>query len=258
MKAILVISFGTTFSETREKTIEAIENDLAKAFPDRRLYRAWTSRFIIRKLKERDGLYIDTPSEALERMKRDGVTDVIVQPTHIIPGAEFNKLTEEIKRHSEDFENLSVGVPLLTEEKDLKDTATAISNIFHDIREDEALILMGHGTPNGNNSVYTELEETFRNTGNNNVFIGTVEAVPALDDVLSAASAEGFKKAVITPLLIVAGDHALNDMAGDDEDSWTSTFRRAGFNVRCVVKGLGEYKEIRDIIISHAKKEELN
>ncbi len=253
MKALLVISFGTTFNDTREKTIDRIEEDLRKAFPDRKFYRAWTSGFIRKKLLSRDGTEIDGPEEAFERMKADGVTDVIVQPTHIIMGAEFGKIIRTVKDASQKIEKVSMGLPLLCTEEDMEETVNGIISHFDDI-DDKALILMGHGSPGGPNDIYVRLEETFHKMGHDNVFIGTVEAEPGLDDMVSAAEKCGRKHVVLAPLLVVAGDHATNDLAGDEPDSWKSVFKSKGFEVTCVVKGLGEYEEIRQIFIRHAKE----
>ena len=253
MKALLVISFGTTFNDTREKTIDRIEEDLKEAFPDRKFYRAWTSGFIRKKLLSRDGIEIDGPGEAFERMKADGVTDVIVQPTHIIMGAEFGKILSAVKNASHGIENVSMGLPLLCSEEDMEETVKGILANFNDI-DDKALVLMGHGSPGGPNDIYVRLEETFHRMGHDNVFIGTVEAEPGLDDMISKAQRYGKKHVVLAPLLVVAGDHATNDLAGDEPDSWKSVFRIKGFDVSCVVKGIGEYEEIRRIFIRHAEE----
>ena len=252
-KAILVISFGTSFNNTREKTIDVIESDLRRAFPDREFYRAWTSKIITNKLKERDGCCIDMPQEALERMKKDGVTDVLVQPTFIIPGLEFEYLKEKVTGYEKDFDSIKMGRPLVGSGDDAAEVAGIIAR---DIRtdDDEALVLMGHGVFNRNNGVYLELEKEIHDLGYERAFIGTVEAEPGLEHVLKSVKRHGTKKVLLAPLLIVSGDHANNDMAGDGDDSWATAFRREGIEVRCLLKGLGEYKAIREMFIKHAKE----
>lgn len=251
-KAILAVSFGTSFNDTREKTIDIIENDLRSAFPDREFYRAWTSKIITSKLKERDGVSIDMPGDALERMKSDGVSDIIVQPTFILPGLENDYLSEKIISSSKDFDQIMIGAPLLDSDEDIRQTAEIISEAFEDL-EDEALVLMGHGVFNDRNSIYIDLENAINTIGRVKAFIGTVEAEPDLLSVLEKVRASGLKKVVLTPLLIVSGDHANNDMAGEDDDSWASVFRREGFEVRCILKGLGEYEAIRKMFVNHAR-----
>lgn len=252
-KAILAVSFGTSFNDTREKTIDVIESDLNRAFPDRELYRAWTSKIITDKLKKRDGCCIDMPEEALKRMKKDGITDVIVQPTFIIPGLEFEYLKEKVTEHVGEFDSLKLGRPLAGSMEDIAEVAGIIAENI-ETEDDEALVLMGHGVFNGNNAVYLDLEKAIHEQGYERAFIGTVEAEPGLEHVLEKVKSSGSKKVLLTPLLIVSGDHANNDMAGDDDDSWASAFRREGFEVRCLLKGLGEYKAIRDIFIRHAEE----
>ena len=251
-KALLAVSFGTSFNDTREKTIDVIERDLAVAFPDRAFYRAWTSKIITEKLKERDGCCIDMPQEALERMKKDGVTDVLVQPTFIIPGLEFEYLKEKVTGYEKDFDSIKMGRPLVGSRDDAAEVAGIIAR---DIRtdDDEALVLMGHGVFNGNNGVYLELEKEIHDLGYERAFIGTVEAEPGLEHVLKSVKRHGTKKVLLAPLLIVSGDHANNDMAGESDDSWASAFRREGFEVRCLLKGLGEYEEIRKMFAAHAR-----
>ena len=254
MKALLVISFGTTFNDTREKTIDRIEEDLSRAFPDRKFYRAWTSGFIRKRLLSRDGTEIDGPEEAFERMKADGVTDVLVQPTHIMPSEEYNKVLKAITGFSDGIGKVNVGDPLLTSEKDLDETAESMISVFGGLESGTGLVFMGHGSPTGPNKVYTDLEKTFRSKGYDRTFVGTVEAEPGLSDMVRKAKESGLKKVILTPLLVVAGDHAVNDLAGDGEDSWKSVFIKEGFEVNCVVKGLGEYEKIRNMFLRHAKE----
>ncbi len=254
-KALLVVSFGTSFNETREKTIDAIEEDIRNAFPERELYRAWTSKIITAKLKERDNTVIDMPEEALESMKANGITDVLIQPTFIIPGLEYDYLKEKTTNFRKDFRSIKIGKPLLCSDEDVREAAEVITEEFRDL-DGEALVLMGHGVFNEKNGIYLELEKAINNIGRVKAFIGTVEAEPGLENVLDKVKASGVKKAVLAPLLIVSGDHATNDMAGDGDESWASAFKREGIDVRCILKGMGEYKGIREMIVRHAEETE--
>lgn len=253
MKALLVISFGTTYPKTREKTIDAIEKRLQDSFPDRRLYRAWTSGFIRRKLAQRDSIFIDSPEEAFARMRSEGVTDVLIQPTQVIPGAEYRKILTAAEHAGKDFHTVSIGTPLLASGDDLRDVASALIREFADLASDEALVLMGHGSPEGGNEIYTRLEEEFRRQGFVHTYIGLVEASPGLEDVLSRLRTSDRRRVRLAPLLVVAGDHALHDMAGEQEDSWASVLSANEFDVTCCVRGLGEYESIRDIYVAHGK-----
>lgn len=252
--AILAVSFGTSHNPTRAVTIDAIENDIRASFPDYPLYRAWTSKVIISKLKKRDGLSIDTVEEALERMLADGVTDLIVQPTHVINGFENDLMKQDVLARSADFRSISFGTPLLSGEEDNRKIAEIISEEFCGPGPDTALVLMGHGTDHYANSVYAALDYRFKDMGHPNIFVGTVEAYPSLDSVIRALSAQKPRKIFLAPLMIVAGDHAINDMAGDDEDSWKSRLEAEGYQVVPVLKGLGEYPKIRRLFIHHIEE----
>lgn len=251
-KAILAVSFGTSFPETRAKTIDCIEADLAAAFPDRKVYRAWTSGMIIRKLARRDGIHIDTISQAMETMLADGITDVLVQPSHILNGIENDKMVAEVLAFQADYERICFGSPLLSSTEDNKAVLEAILSDW-ELAAGEVLVFMGHGTEHDVNPIYAVLDRTLKEIGYPNAFMGTVEAFPSLDDVMKQVQEYKPKKVHLTPFMIVAGDHANNDMAGDDEDSWKSRFEAAGFAVECHLKGLGEYPGIRRIIAEHAK-----
>lgn len=270
-KALLVVSFGTTHEETRAVTIDAIEEDLAAAFPGRRLYRGWTSGMILRILKKRTGTTFDSVEEALERMAADGITDVLVQPTHIIPGEENDRMREMITGFSDRFERIAIGRPLLSSQEDLQRLALILAEELLGAKGCEetsgrTLILMGHGSADKPeaNQVYRDLEQTFRSCGYDNVFVATVEGTHTLEDTLkkledAAAKMErpsgsSNRIAVLTPLMTVAGDHAKNDMAGDDENSWKNRLEEAGFSVCPVLRGLGEYPAVRELFILHAKQ----
>lgn len=250
-KAILVVSFGTSYEDTRIKTIDAIENDIAKEFPEYKIYRAFTSKMIIKKLKKRDNLHIDTVSEALERMVNDGIKDLIIQPTHVINGIENDFMIEDTDAFRDKFNSIKIGAPLLTFTEDYRHIIKTIAEEFSYVKEDEALVIMGHGTDHHANAAYAALDYMFKEAGFKNVFIGNVESYPELDVVIKSLKENTYNKLYITPLMIVAGDHALNDMASDEEDSWKTLLENEGYNVECIVKGLGEYKAIRNLFIKH-------
>lgn len=253
-KAILIVSFGTSYENTRKRTIDAIERDIADAFPACPAYRAWTSKMIIAKLKKRDGIIIHTVKEAMEQMLLDGITDVIVQPTHVINGIENDQMKADALSFRDRFSSIVFGNPLLTTEEDNQAVVQAVTGEFQDMDQETALVLMGHGTEHYANSVYAALDYRFKDMGHKNIFLGTVEAYPALDSLLRAADSFQPKKIVLAPFMIVAGDHAHNDMAGDSPDSWVCQFENAGFEVCPIIKGLGEYPGIRRMYVEHAQK----
>lgn len=255
-KAILAVSFGTSHDDTREVTIDAIEKELQKTFPDYPLYRAWTSKMIIKKLKNRDNVHVNTVREAMEQMREDGITDVLVQPTHVINGVENDLMKEDALAYREYFYSISFGDPLLTSEQDSMEVIDAIAEEFSDLKEDEALVLMGHGTTHYANAIYAALDYTFKDKGHKNIFLGTVEAYPSMESLLKMVNAYQPSKVILAPFMIVAGDHAKNDMAGDDEESWYSRFKEEGYEVETVLKGLGEYPGIRRIFVEHLKAAE--
>lgn len=252
-KAILAVSFGTSHNDTREVTIDAIEKDMQAAFPEYPLYRAWTSKMIINKVNKRDNVHIDTVKEAMERMQADGITDVLVQPTHVINGIENDIMKEDALSYRENFHSISFGDPLLTSEQDNREVLEAVAEEFSWLKEDEVLVLMGHGTTHYANSIYAALDYTFKDKGHKNIFLGTVEAYPSMESIMKLVREYNPSKVVLAPFMIVAGDHAKNDMAGDDPESWYSQFKNAGYEVETVIKGLGEYPGIRKILVDHLK-----
>ena len=253
-KAILIVSFGTSYENTRKRTIDAIERDIADAFPVCPVYRAWTSKMIIAKLKKRDGIIIHTVKEAMEQMLLDGITDVIVQPTHVINGIENDQMKADALSFRDRFSSIVFGNPLLTTEEDNQAVVQAVAGEFQDMDQETALVLMGHGTEHYANSVYAALDYRFKDMGHKNIFLGTVEAYPALDSLLRAADSFQPKKIVLAPFMIVAGDHAQNDLAGEDPDSWMNRFSAEGYEVTPVLKGLGEYPKIRQILVDHVQQ----
>ena len=253
-KAILVVSFGTSVNATREKTIDRIEADIQKSMPDRVFYRAWTSGMIIRKIEKRDDVHINTVEEAMDQMLADGITDVVVQPTHVIRGIEYNLLMEKILSYTGKFEQLHIGTPLLTTSEDADAVLQAVMAEIGAIGNEEAVVFMGHGTPHDINSIYTELDQRLKELGYPQAFMGTVEAEPTLDTLLEKIQTLHVKRVILAPFMVVAGDHAINDMSGDEDDSWKSTFEKAGYKVECILKGLGEYPAVRQIYVKHALK----
>ncbi len=251
-KAVLVVSFGTSHNDTREKTIDAIEALIAEAWGGSRMYRAWTSGMIIRKLRERDGYEVDTVDQAVQRMLKDGVTQVTVQPTHIVNGIENDRMKRDVLKYSRQFDSIRFGTPLLTEDADSERVAAVLMEEFGDLEQDTALIFMGHGTTHYANAIYAALDYKFKDMGYPNVFVGTVEAYPSMETLKRMVKEGGYRKVVLSPFMIVAGEHAKHDMASDDEESWKCQFEAEGLQVTCVVKGLGEYEGIRRMFLDHA------
>jgi sirohydrochlorin cobaltochelatase len=250
--AILVVSFGTSYNDSRDITIGAIENAIQDAYPQYEVRRAFTSQIIIDKLKERDGLEIDNVTEALDRAVADGIKTLIVQPTHLMNGYEYTDLADELENYKDKFENISIGEPLLTSDSDFEAVAQAIVEATSSYDDGEtAICFMGHGTEADSNSVYAKLQDTLTADGYENYYIGTVEAEPSLDDVIEAIDGKGYKKVILEPLMVVAGDHANNDMAGDDDDSWKSVLESRGYQVECIIKGLGQFESIQKIYVDH-------
>ena len=250
---LLVVSFGTSFADAREKNITAIENALADAFPEYEVRRAFTSGMILKKLRERDGICIDSVPEAMERLVRDGVQQVVVQPTHVMNGGEFDKMVRDVRVYEGRFQSLKIGRALLSDDHDYD---ALIETVFSAdaamVAPDTALVYMGHGTDHEANRGYAHLQEKLFAAGYNNIFVGTVEATPTVEDVLALMAQQGgFHRVALLPLMIVAGDHATNDMAGDGKDSWRSIFQGAGFDTVCVLRGLGERPAIRWMIMGH-------
>ncbi len=253
--AILVVSFGTSYNENRDLTIGAIEESVKKAFPDYEVRRAFTSQIIIDKLKERDGLEIDNVEEALDRAVADGIKILAVQPTHLMDGYEYTDLANALKDYEDKFEQVVLGKPLLSSEDDFEAVVKAITEKTSSYDDGQtAICFMGHGTEADSNGVYAKLQEKLKSAGYENYYIGTVEAEPTLDDVRAALKDKGtYKKVVLEPLMVVAGDHANNDMAGDEDDSWKSILEGEGYEVECLLEGLGQVEAIQDIYAEHTK-----
>lgn len=252
---ILAVSFGTSYNDSREKTIGAVEKAIAEANPDYEVRRAFTAQTVIDILKERDNIETDNVDEAFERLVNDGVKTLVVQPTHVMSGYEYDDLVAAADAYKDKFDKISIGAPLLTSDEDYSRVADALIEDTKAYSNDEtAIVFMGHGTEHNANSTYEKLQQTFKSKNADNYFVGTVEAVPSLDDIVAAVKAGGYKKVVLQPLMVVAGDHANNDMAGDEEDSWKTVLTNEGFEVECVLKGLGEIEAVQNIYSDHVKE----
>ncbi len=271
---ILVVSFGTSFNDSRTNDIGGIEKAIQKAFPTLSVRRAFTSQIIINHVQARDGIKIDNVDQALERAVNNKVKTLIVQPTHLMHGAEYDELTETLGKYADKFEQVIVSEPLLGEHaddekvvnKDKQIVAKSVldaaiedagfESIDKSIEESTAFVFLGHGTSHKAKVTYSQMVNTFKDLGYPNAFVGTVEGEPeetSIDEVISAVADAGFKNVILRPLMVVAGDHANNDMAGDDEDSWKSIFESKGvFNsVECQIEGLGSIEELQNLYVSH-------
>ena len=250
-KAVLVVSFGTSYNETRKKTIEACENKIKNSFEGYDFYRAFTSGMIINKLRKRDKMEIFNPSEVLEQLYKDGYEEVVVQSLHIICGDEYNKLKDMVAEYEDKFEKISLGRPLLTYIDDYRETVEAVKQDLDKMDIDEAIVFMGHGTEHESHSAYPAIEYMFRDYGIN-AFVGTVEGYPELEQVIKKLKEENIKIVDLMPFMLVAGDHAINDMASEEEDSWKTILEQEGFNVKVHLKGLGENLYIQEKFKNHA------
>lgn len=253
--AILVVSFGTSYNDSRDITIGAVENAVAEAFPEYEVRRAFTSQIIIDKLKDRDALEIDNVEEALDRASAEGIKNLVVLPTHLMDGYEYTDLADLLAEYESKFEKIALAEPLLSSDADFDAVVKAITEKTADYDDGEtAICFMGHGTEADSNSVYATLQEKLTEAGYENYYIGTVEAEPSLDTVLAAVNDKGtYKKVVLEPLMVVAGDHANNDMAGDEEDSWKTVIGAAGYEVECLIEGLGQVPAIQEIYVEHTQ-----
>ena len=254
-KEILIVSFGTSYSNSRHVTIGAIEDAIREAYPDYQVRRAFTAQIIIDKLKKEEKIEIDNVKQALDRAVKNGVKTLVVQPTHLMNGLEYNELKKELDKYKDKFDKIALGEPLLTSDDDYKKVIAAITSDTKEYLDGEtAICFMGHGTEAKSNKVYSTLQEKLKAAGYNDYFVGTVEAKPSVDDLIAQVKESGkYKKVILQPLMVVAGDHANNDMAGDDRDSWVTKFKAAGFEVKPVLRGLGQIYDIQKIYLEHVK-----
>ena len=275
-KEILVVSFGTSFNDSRVADIKSIEDAIQEAFPDWSVRRAFTAQIIINHIQARDGEVIDNMEQALERAIANGVKQLVVQPTHLMHGAEYDEMMDAIEAVADKFETVLVAEPLLGEvgndatvinaDKETVAKAvvadTAADGGFADAAaaaaEGTAFVLMGHGTAHVAKVTYSQMQTQMNQLGYDNVFIGTVEGEPeetSCEAVIEAVKAAGYKNVVLRPLMVVAGDHANNDMAGDEEDSWKSMFAAAGCfdKIDTQISGLGSIEAVQALYVAHTQ-----
>ena len=271
---ILVVSFGTSFNDSRVADIKGIEDALQESYPDWSVRRAFTAQIIINHVQARDGEYIDNMQQALDRAVANEVKNLVIQPTHLMHGAEYDEMMDTVNEYADQFESVQVAEPLLgevgsdatviNEDKQAVAeavTAAAVAEAGYDsldaAKEDgAAFVFLGHGTSHTAKVSYSQMQTQMTELGYDNVFIGTVEGEPeetACDAVIESVSAAGYTKVILRPLMVVAGDHANNDMAGDDADSWKSMFTASGSfeNVETQISGLGSIPEIQELYIAH-------
>ena len=275
-KEIVVVSFGTSFNDSRVQDIKSIEDAIQAAFPDWSVRRAFTAQIIINHIQARDGEAIDNMDQALERAVANGVKELVVQPTHLMHGAEYDEMMEALEGYKDKIETIRVAEPLLGEvgsdaavinaDKEAVAKAivadTAADGGFADAaaaaKEGTAFVLMGHGTAHVAKVTYSQMQTQMGKLGYDNVFVGTVEGEPeetACEAVIEAVKAAGYKNVILRPLMVVAGDHANNDMAGDEEDSWKSLFEADGSfdSVTAQIAGLGSIAEVQDLYVAHTR-----
>ncbi len=255
-KGIVIISFGTSIERAFETGIKPIEDEIKNTFPEYEYERAYTSNIIRKKLKERDGVEIHNPYEAILSLVRKGCTDIVVQPLHIIPGFEYEKIIQSIKCMDKEFSGVSIklSLPLLYHTQDYHEVVKALIDRIKDknIKEEKALILMGHGSEHFANSCYFRLAH-YLSEANDNIYLAVVDEDPYFEDIVKKIKHKNIKNVLLKPFMIVAGDHALNDMAGEEEDSWKSILEKEGIKVELCMEGLGSNKEIQEIYINHIK-----
>ena len=271
---LLVVSFGTSFNDSRVADIKGIEDALQEANPDWSVRRAFTAQIIINHIQARDGEKIDNMDQALERAVANGVKNLVVQPTHLMHGAEYDEMCEAIEAYRDKFESVSIAEPMLGEvgsdatviNADKEAVAKAITAAavadagFEslDAAKDAgtAFVFMGHGTAHVAKVTYSQMQAQMQQLGYENVFIGTVEGEPeetSCEAVIEAVKAAGYTNVILRPLMVVAGDHANNDMAGSEDDSWKTMFEAAGFTVDCQIAGLGEIADVQALYVAHTK-----
>lgn len=254
---LLVVSFGTTSAESRRLNIGAVEKAIQKAAGnDWSVRRCFASQMVINIIEKREGLVIDSIRTALERAASEGIKNLVVQPTHLMKGLEYDKLCGLLEEQSAQFEKIEVGDPLLTSDEDFSRVADAVIGASSEYEDGKtAIVLMGHGTGADANGIYKKMQHVLRGKGKADYYVGTVEAEPSRDDVLAAVKDGQYKRVVLRPLMLVAGNHAVNDMASaEDPDSWYSRFSSEGYEAVCIIEGLGQLPEVRAVYADHAHK----
>ena len=273
---LLVVSFGTSFNDSRAEDIKGIEDALAEAFPDWSVRRAFTAQIIINHVQARDDEKIDNMQQALDRAVANGVKNLVVQPTHLMHGAEYDEMVEAIDAYKDKFESVAIAEPMLGEVGDdatvINDDKAAVAQAITDeavkeagydsmdaaAEDGTAFVFMGHGTSHTANVTYDQMQTQMEKLEFTNAFIGTVEGEPedtACDEVINKVKDAGFKKVILRPLMVVAGDHANNDMAGDDDDSWKSMFEASGNfdEIDCQIEGLGRIDAVEQLYVAHTQ-----
>lgn len=254
---LLVVSFGTTSAESRKLNIESVEKTISEAAGENwNVCRCFTSQTIINIIARKENIIIDNISEALERAVSGGVKNLVVQPTHLMKGLEYEKLCCKLSEHAESFENIALGDPLLSSEDDFNRVADALAEASAAYEDGKtAIVFMGHGTEAAANGIYDKMQGILKSKGKTDYYIGTVEAEPSLDDVIAAVNAGSYRRVMLRPLMLVAGNHAVNDMASvTDPDSWYSRFAAEGYETVCIIQGMGQLPAVRDLYADHAHK----
>lgn len=258
--AIVVMSFGTTFKDTRAKTIDATVKEIQAAHPNVKVVTAFTSHIIIDRIKANEGITYPTPEEALAQLKKDGYTRVALTTLDVIPGMEYAYDTAVYDLHKKDFKKMTMGTTLMYwmgqegQRDDVETTMKAIGSQFPSLGKKDAVLIMAHGTPDPSNAYYSVMQDRLTKLYNGKVLIYTVEGWPSLEDVIPQLKAKGVKNVTLMPLMMVAGDHANNDMAGDEPDSHKSILQKEGFNVTPYIHGLGENENIRQLFVERANE----
>ena len=245
--SVLMVHFGTTFDGTRKNTIDAVNDEAKKEFPDMEIREAYTSRIIMRRLKER-GIVKDNPAEALDKLAKEGYTHIIVQPTNVINGVESKTLEQQLEMYKDKFKEIRTGSALLSTPEDYKAVAEIINKEVGELADDEAVVLVGHGTHDSGNAAYPAMDYTAKSMGYK-FYVGTIEGFPEFDDVVKGLKKDNIKKVILMPFMFVAGDHANNDIAVD----WKEELEKEGFTVKVKLTSLGMMEDIRKMFINHAK-----
>lgn len=245
--SVLMVHFGTTFDDTRKNTIDAVNDEAKKEFPDMEIREAYTSRIIMRRLKER-GIVKDNPAEALDKLAKEGYTHIIVQPTNVINGVESKTLEQQLEMYKDKFKEIRTGSALLSTPEDYKAVAEIIDKGVGKVTDNEAVVLVGHGTHDNGNAAYPAMDYTAKSMGYK-FYVGTIEGFPEFDDVVRGLKKDNIKKVILMPFMFVAGDHANNDIAVD----WKEALEKEGFTVEVKLTSLGMMEDIRKMFIDHAK-----
>ena len=241
-KAILVTSFGTSHRDTREKCLDSIQREVEEKYGSENVERAYTSRIIRRIIEKNEGVHIFDQEEGLKVLKDRGFEEIITMSLHILDGIEYSKLDDKFGKISK---------PLLADDEDFEKIVE--NKEFNDLEGNDAIVFMGHGTESEADYAYQKLQDEYLKAGKNNIFIATVEGKVTIEDIIEKMKEKDFKRILLKPLMIVAGDHAKNDMSSDDEDSWKTILKNEGYEVTAVLKGMGEYKFIREMFMDKLK-----